>query len=103
MKITIDTQVDTYEDIKKILNILNGIIEKKDNIEAVINSTPEQTQNAEAGFMNMFGDDSNSSSTPIQNSTPTKDTAPNFNSFLNLLNKPEKKEMNGNKLELEYY
>lgn len=98
MKITIDTQVDTYEDIRKILNLLNGIIEKK---EPLTNSTPEQTQNAETGFMNMFGDDSNQTTTPAP--AQQKDTAPDFNSFLNLLNKPEKKETSENKMELEYY
>ena len=33
MKITIDTQHDTHEDIKKVLHILSNILEKKDSVD----------------------------------------------------------------------
>ena len=81
MKITIDTQVDTHEDIKKVLQILTGIIQREDiSTPIVTNATPQQTQSADSGFMSMFGD----ADTEIK-----KENAPDFSSFLNLIKKPE--------------
>ena len=108
MKITIDTQTDTYEDIKKVLHILTGIIEKKDSTvqsnfsssssslssyssNNVVNSTHSNT----ASMMNMFDDE------------PAKeipDTPPNFNSFLNLVDqKKEEPKRESNNWKVEYF
>ncbi len=87
MKITIDTQHDTHEDIKKVLHILSNILEKKDFI--VPSSTYQEnvsTTNNETsptGFMSMFGDSS------IEEKKEIPDTAPDFSSFLNIANKKE--------------
>ena len=72
MKLTIDTQVDTYEDIKKVLHILNGILEKKDGgissnfgVESYGGSSSSGTSSSASGdtsnLMSMFGDDMNRS------------------------------------------
>lgn len=79
MKITIDTQVDTHEDIRKILQILTGILEKKE-----INQTADTTS-----MMGIFNDN------PVNDSAAEKspDTPPDFSAFLNLASKKaEKKE-----------
>ena len=87
MKITIDTQHDTHEDIKKVLHILSNILEKKDFIvpsstyQENISTTNNET--SPTGFMNMFGD----SSTEEKKEIP--DTAPDFSSFLDIANKKE--------------
>lgn len=86
MKITIDTQVDTYDDIKKVLHILTGIIEKKDvTIQSNFTSRSSypSSNTDTTSMMNMFDDE------------PKKDvpdTPPNFNSFLNLVNKKQEEE-----------
>ncbi len=79
MKLTIDTQHDTFEDIQKVLHILTGILEKKgiNPSGPVVDSTP---------MMDMFD-------------TPQPDAAPNFNSFLNLVNKKEEKPAETPKIE----
>ncbi|MBI2665165.1 hypothetical protein HYX12_00920, partial [Candidatus Woesearchaeota archaeon] len=78
MKITIDTQQDTYEDIKKVLHILTNILDRKGSPETVQENTGVDTTN----MMNMFSDGS---------ATP-KDTPPDFSSFLNLAKQQEKKK-----------
>ncbi|MBI2146799.1 hypothetical protein HYU22_05675 [Candidatus Woesearchaeota archaeon] len=84
MKLTIDTQHDSYEDIKKVLHILTAIIEHKDS------SAPAESGDQAVGqavdttnLMDMF-------STPTEK--PTADNPPSFSSFLNLTKKEEKKE-----------
>ena len=71
MKLTIDTKEDSYDDIKKVLQILTHIIQNKDSSYNP-SSSPDTTN-----MMNMFGDDDSS---PSQDN----DRAPNFGSFLNL-------------------
>lgn len=87
MKITIDTQVDTYDDIKKVLHILTGIIEKKDvTIQSNFTSRSSypSSNTDTTSMMNMFDD---------EQKKDVPDTPPNFNSFLNLVNKkPEEKK-----------
>jgi hypothetical protein len=78
MKITIDTKEDTHDDIKKVLHVLTNIIERKD--DSVLTETNEEKP---AGFMNMFGDQ------PKEEKT---DTAPDFNSFLNLVDKKDEEK-----------
>lgn len=76
MKVTIDTKEDSYEDIKKVLHILTNILEQKSG------SIPEISSNADTGnMMDMF----NSAPDP----TLTAEKAPDFGSFLNLVNKKE--------------
>lgn len=104
MKITIDTQTDTYEDIKKVLHILTGIIEKKDlGVQSNFSSSSSYCSNNAinsansntASMMNMFDDE------------PAKeipDTPPNFNSFLNLVDqKKEEPKRESNNWKVEYF
>lgn len=80
MKVTIDTQVDTQEDIRKMLQILTGILEKKE-----INQTADSTS-----MMDMFNDNPVNDSSSAEKSP---DTPPDFSAFLNLAGKKaEKKE-----------
>jgi hypothetical protein len=87
MKITIDTQHDTHEDIKKVLHILSNILEKKDSVDPSStyqeNISTTNNETSSAGFMSMFGD----SSTEEQKEVP--DTPPDFSSFLDIANKKE--------------
>lgn len=81
MKITIDTQQDSFEDIRKVMHILGGIIEKRNlgGINSNYGSSSADTSN----LMSMF------------DSQPAKevpDTAPDFGSFLNLANKTEERK-----------
>ncbi len=82
MKLTIDTQVDTHEDIRKVLHILTSILERKDTSSPATDTTP---------LMGMFSQDSNG----------TSGNAPDFGSFLNLAEK--KSEKKDDKPEIEYY
>ena len=87
MKLTIDTQVDTHEDIRKILQILTSILEKKDSS---VSTTSADTTN----LMSMFDDQ--------KGTVETKGNPPDFSSFLNLSS--EKKENNDNdETRIEYY
>lgn len=87
MKLTIDTQVDTHEDIRKVLQILTSILEKKDSSMSVSSSGTDTTN-----LMSMFGD---------QNGTvETKGNPPDFSSFLNLT---QKKENDDEDAKIEYY
>src|SRR3989338_4858438 len=92
MKITIDTQHDTYEDIKKVLHILSGIIDKKELGEVSSNyaapaSAPVDTSN----MMNMFDSSAGVISSASVKEVPN--TPPDFSSFLNITNGkvPEKR------------
>ena len=66
MKLTIDTQVDTHEDIRKILHILTSILEKKDSS---LSPTADTTN-----LMSMFGDQ--------KGTVETKGIPPDFIAFL---------------------
>ena len=80
MKLTIDTQTDTYEDIKKVLHILTSIIEKNGSSSSTTSATTSSSTDT-TNMMSMFSDDGSTSST-AQKEIP--DTAPDFSSFLNL-------------------
>ena len=101
MKITIDTQHDNHEDIKKVLHILSHVIEKKDStfVSSNYQSNEPGTNNeaGSAGFMNMFGDSSNEKKKEIS------DTAPDFTNFLNLANKEEEEDKKEDKPKLQYF
>ena len=80
MKLTIDTQADTFEDIKKVMHILSGIIERKEIGGMSSNYAGESKPTDTTNLMNMF------------NAAPAvPDTPPDFSSFLNLT-KQERKE-----------
>jgi hypothetical protein len=80
MKITIDTQVDTYDDIKKVLHILHSILERGN--ASLSSPLSNETAAADTGnLMKMFDD------TPVAKDVP--DTPPDFSSFLNLVNKKQ--------------
>ena len=86
MKITIDTQVDTHEDIKKVLHILTSILDQKGNT-SYSNAASTQTVDT-ANMMNMFSQDS---SPPAAAQKEIPNTPPDFTSFLNLTRNQQKK------------
>ena len=45
MRITIDTQHDTYDDIKKVLHILSGIIDQKGLVRYTLDDPKMSIQN----------------------------------------------------------
>ena len=95
MKVTIDTQHDSYEDIHKVYQILANILQRKgNNVPAFSESTPE-TPIDTTNLMNMFDSPSPSSEKNI----PEK--APDFSSFLNLTKETSAKKEE--KVEIEYY
>ncbi|MBI4980927.1 hypothetical protein HZC30_05215 [Candidatus Woesearchaeota archaeon] len=84
MKITIDTKEDNHEDIKKVIALLNGMI---GNSSGIYSNQPTATPADSTNLMSMFGDE------PAPKATP--DTAPNFGSFLNLVDGKKKEEPKG--------
>ena len=90
MKISFDTQTDSFEDIKKVMQILSGIIARKEGSISIDSSTENKAPVDTTNLMSMFGD--SSSSAPAQSAVP--DTPPDFSSFLNLTKNAslEKKE-----------
>ncbi len=80
MKITIDTQTDTHDEIKKVLHILTGMIERKEPLQS---SPPTDTTN----MMNMFSD---SSESPVVEEKT--ETAPDFGALLNLGRKEDEEK-----------
>lgn len=91
MKLTIDTQVDTHEDIRKVLQILASILEKKEPSLAVSSSSTDT-----ANLMSMFSDEGQ------KGTLETKGSAPDFSSFLNLTQKKENKD-DDDSAQIEYY
>lgn len=87
MKITIDTKEDNHEDIKKVIALLNGMI--GNNSASVYSNQPISAPADSTNLMSMFGDDSASAA------KTTPDTAPNFGSFLNLVDGKKKEEVKG--------
>ena len=75
MKITIDTQQDKFEDIRQIISLLAGILEKKDG--AISSTAPAES----TSMMDMFSDDDTAVKRGIDTSS---ETPPDFGSFLNL-------------------
>ena len=105
MKLTIDTKHDTHDDIRKVLHILTHILESKSNItpkttlETSNNPEPVKEINS-SNMMSMFADPSSTPSTETKEQS--SDVAPNFNSFLNLVDK-DKNEEDKPKQKIEFF
>tara|TARA_Y100000310_G_C20544702_1_gene745047 strand:- start:436 stop:714 length:279 start_codon:yes stop_codon:yes gene_type:complete len=82
MRITIDTKEDSYDDIKKVLHVLNHLIENK-STPISSNYEPKETVDT-TNMMNMFGS--------TTEKAPDEATAPDFSSFLNLAEKKEEEK-----------
>lgn len=109
MKITIDTQVDTHEDIRKVLHILTSILDKRENSHftnsssislssssfgsSLNSSSPNSFSQAEdtSSMMNMFAQEGAAGAVPKKE---IPDTPPDFSSYLNLTRSSQKKEDN---------
>jgi len=97
MKITIDTKEDSPEEIRKAITFLHSLSNSGGGAYIPAPSEPQDTTN----LMSMFGDDSTA---PTPASPATSDTAPNFGSFLNLVD--QKKETSKKYLDepkIEFY
>jgi hypothetical protein len=81
MKLTIDTKEDSHEDIRRVMQVLQHMLEGK---QTSIQTTEPTPQVDTTNMMNMFG------LTPTEQKA--EDTAPDFNAFLNLVEKKEEKE-----------
>lgn len=79
MKITIDTKEDNHEDIRKVISLLSNLIGsgRGEVFSNQNGAAPTDTTN----LMNMFGD---APANPTA-SAANNDSAPNFGSFLNLV------------------
>lgn len=95
MKLTIDTQVDTQEDIKKVLFILTNILEKNNNFSShsfgsgSFGNSSNPTQAADtAALMSMFGDNS----APATEAVKDPNAPPELTSFFNAINEKEQKK-----------
>lgn len=95
MKVTIDTQQDSYDDIHKVYQILANILQRKRNNVSAFSETTAEAPIDTSNLMNMFDSPSSTSEKNIS------EKAPNFSSFLNLTkeNQVRKEE----KAEIEYY
>ena len=92
MKITIDTQTDSHEDIKKVLYILSNIIQNKDSSIGPVRSVRpiRQTEIADTtNMMSMFNTSTSSEPTSNELKKETSGTPPDFSNFMNLMNKKE--------------
>ncbi len=95
MKITIDTKEDSPEEIRKAITFLHSLSNSGGGAYIPEASTPvADTTN----MMSMFGDDSGT----VPASGTNSDSAPNFGSFLNLVDKKaaSKKYLDEPKVEL---
>jgi len=89
MKLTIDTQVDTHEDIRKVLQILTSILDKKDPLAS--SAASADTTN----LMSMFDDSQ-------KGTLETNGNPPDFSSFLNLTSS-KKEDKDDDEAQIEYY
>ena len=98
MKLTIDTQVDTHEDIRKVLQILTSILEKKDPLLSSYSDSPTSPADT-TNLMSMFSD-----SSPAQKGTiETNGSPPDFSSFLNLAAQKKENKESTDYSKIEYY
>jgi len=92
MRFSIDTKEDSFEDIRKVLQILTSILEKKDS-DLTISSSSAAADTT--NLMSMFSD------TPSKGTVETSGNPPDFSSFLNLTQKKEQQDDDEGKI--EYY
>lgn len=98
MKITIDTQQDKPEEIRKmcqfLLDLANNVSSSNSSLSSTYTNSQTTTPVDTSSMMNMFGDDNSTSSASIQTSSviQTPDRAPDFGAFLSLTKNYEKKE-----------
>ncbi len=103
MKVTIDTKEDTHEDIRKVLHILTEILERR---SAGFGSAGSQYSQGEAtdtaNLMSMFD---TSGSATARSPADSRETAPDFSSFLELAGqkKGELSEEERKEPEIEVY
>ena len=90
MKVTIDTQSDSIDDIKKLLHILTDVLARQGQ-GAVTTGNNVDSSN----LMSMFSEEPE---TQPQREIPN--TPPNFSSFLNLT---KRKELPDGEPRVEYY
>jgi len=103
MIITIDTQKDSPQEVKKLIAMLQALVNESSSYSNYDNystpspatASPEQTTN----MMSMFGDDSSA----VTASNNTSGTAPNFGSFLNLVDKKAASKKYLDEPKLEFY
>jgi hypothetical protein len=99
MKITIDTKEDSHEDIRKVMQILHHFVDPGRTTYSAQATEPVNSSN----MMSMFSEDKPTASEPVEEtaapmsmftSTTKKaeESAPNFNSFLNLADKKEEED-----------
>ncbi|MDP3698478.1 MAG: hypothetical protein Q8R47_02730 [Nanoarchaeota archaeon] len=93
MKLSIDTKEDSFEDIRKVLQILTSILEKKDSSRSAFSSSPSSADTT--NLMSMFSD------APAKGTVETAGNPPDFSSFLNLTQKKEQKDDDEGRI--EYY
>lgn len=87
MKLTIDTQQDTIDDIRKVVHILSEIIQRKGGSSSVVENMPAASSVDTASMMNMFD-------TPAP-SRASEGTPIDFTSFTDLINKKKETESKG--------
>lgn len=89
MKITIDTQTDTYDDIKKVLHILTNILEQKglSGNNGLGNNFENSGETNGANLMSMFD-------APTNPAGEKPNTPPNFGSFINLVDNGKRENRN---------
>jgi|APSaa5957512622_1039677.scaffolds.fasta_scaffold77564_1 hypothetical protein len=93
MKITIDTTVDSQEDIRKVLQILHHVVDKKNSLSnydttASVGMFAEPAKPVEdtTNMMSMFA---SPEASPSMAAEPVPDTPPDFSSLLSLQNKEQ--------------
>ena len=96
MKLSIDTKEDSFEDIRKVLQILSSMLEKKDSSLATGSALGSALSGSDTtSLMSMFSEDA------PKGTVETKGAAPDFSSFLNLAaQKTEKRNLDNPKIEL---
>lgn len=90
MKLSIDTKEDSFEDIRKILQILTSILEKKDDSDSPSAAATDTTD-----LMSMFDGQ--------KGTVETKGSPPDFSSFLNLSSQKKDDDKDSDKAGIEYY
>lgn len=103
MKITVDTQHDSHEDIKKVIKMLQNLVGYS---QEVFTNQPESQENIASPIANIFGENASSQATPPE-TTQTAQEAPEESStstedlFAELFSEEELKKMDTTKAKEE--